>query len=275
MSDELLTATSEQMLTLLSDDRLRISNEQAAFAALQRWADAPEARCSESTLLGIARHIRFALLPSGFLQQTVRAWPALQGTAGQALLLDALVPALGGTLPAVRSGSLQAIGEWEVIDGTEEDNMSMLVQDDRVRFRREYEVGYGAAIGKKLLTTGRHQWTVIFPNGASRSTCLVGVAFADAHGDDHIERSVTVDLADGTQSPQTEGEYELAADWRETPVAGGTPVHVLLDMDERVLMLRVSDDGPMMAAYTGLPAEGVYPYVASGDGGDESIFYCF
>ena len=68
---------------------------------------------------------------------------------------------------------------------------------------------------------------------------------------------------------------QRAADWTATPVAGGTPVHVLLDMNERVLKLRVGDDGPMMAAYTGLPAEGVHPYVASGEGGDESIFYCF
>ena len=53
-------------------------------------------------------------------------------------------------------------------------------------------------------------------------------------------------------------------------VPRGTPVHVILNMDERTLSFAIGDSEPCVA-YKGLPASGVHPYLCSGDIGERSI----
>ena len=54
-----------------------------------------------------------------------------------------------------------------------------------------------------------------------------------------------------------------------TPMPTGTPVTVILDMEERTLSFAIGDAEPQLA-YTNLPAR-VHPYLCSGDKEDNSV----
>ena len=55
-----------------------------------RWWEAAER--PEAELLAVMKHVRFAAMAEGFLQITVRAWPALDSKDGRDLLTTSLVP---------------------------------------------------------------------------------------------------------------------------------------------------------------------------------------
>ena len=86
----------------MQEDRLVARSEEAIFQWVRRWWEAggrPEAE-----LLAVMRHVRFAAMAEGFLRETVGAWPALSSVEGKQMLLNAVLPFVGGPRPVPRSG---------------------------------------------------------------------------------------------------------------------------------------------------------------------------
>lgn len=271
-------ATLEQMATLLCDDRLAVPCEEDAFTAVTRWFASGQHTVDEPTLLGLLRHVRFALMPSDFIQASVRAWPVMQSTAGRELLLDALVPAVDGTRPKKRRGMLfgAPVSDWQMHDSNADNMQTDLAADGRRTFRRDDTEAYGVAVGMTLLNSGRHQWTVTFAHvDPDLVTCMVGFAAKDFEfgliSYSSFDDAAVLELSNGELLPEVSGRSHVAEDWDAIPVSNGEPVHVHLDMDNRTLSFAIGD-GAFRTAFSELPAEGVYPLVASGEGGDESIF---
>ena len=61
-------------------------------------------RPREAELLAVMRHVRFVAMSSGFLRETVGAWPALSSAEARGVLFNAVLPAVDGTKPVRRSG---------------------------------------------------------------------------------------------------------------------------------------------------------------------------
>ena len=59
------------------------------------------------------------------------------------------------------------------------------------------------------------------------------------------------------------------AEWVNTPASPGTPVRIILDMEQRTMSIAVGDAEPQLA-YVSLPAP-LRPYICSGDTGDRSL----
>ena len=95
-------ATVAQMQALVADDRLATQDEEAVFSAVARFAEAK--RPAEAELLGLLRHVRFALMSPSFLHETVRTSPMLQTVAGKDLLVDVFMPRVSGAAVQPRVG---------------------------------------------------------------------------------------------------------------------------------------------------------------------------
>ena len=95
------SASGAQVLALVQEDELVAKNEEAVFQWVARWQEA--AKPTEAELLAAMKHVRFAAMDAGFLQTTVRAWPALKSMEGRDLLFDSLLDA-GHALPRTGYG---------------------------------------------------------------------------------------------------------------------------------------------------------------------------
>jgi N-acetylneuraminic acid mutarotase len=87
----LQSASGAQVLALVQEDRLVAKNEEAVFQWVVRWWEAAER--PEAELLAVMKHVRFADMDTGFVQTTVRAWPALDSKEGRDIILDAVLDA--------------------------------------------------------------------------------------------------------------------------------------------------------------------------------------
>ena len=67
-----------------------------------RWWEAGER--PEAELLAVMKHVRFVAMSSGFLRETVGAWPALRSAEARDMLFNAVLPAVDGTKVVPRSG---------------------------------------------------------------------------------------------------------------------------------------------------------------------------
>ena len=95
----LQSASGAQVLALVQEDGLVAKNEEAVFQWVVRWWEAAER--PEAELLAVMKHVRFADMDTGFVQTTVRAWPALDSKEGRDIILDAV---LGAGCALRRSG---------------------------------------------------------------------------------------------------------------------------------------------------------------------------
>ena len=95
-------ATGAEVVALVQEDRLVARSEEAVFQWVKRWWEAG-AR-PEAELLAVLRHVRFAAMASGFLRETVRAWPPMGSAEANEVLWDAMLPLADGTRPVPRSG---------------------------------------------------------------------------------------------------------------------------------------------------------------------------
>eukprot|EP00964_Phaeocystis_antarctica_P081567 scaffold51032_cov64-Phaeocystis_antarctica.AAC.5 len=93
------SASGAQVLALVQEDRLDAKNEEAVFQWVVRWWEA--AQPTEAELLAAMKHVRFAVMDAGFVETTVRAWPALDSREGRNILRDSL---LKGGHALVRTG---------------------------------------------------------------------------------------------------------------------------------------------------------------------------
>ena len=87
----LQSASGAQVLALVQEDQLVAKNEEAVFQWVVRWWEA--GKRPEAELLAVMKHMRFANMDTGFVQTTVRAWPALDSKEGRDIILDALLGA--------------------------------------------------------------------------------------------------------------------------------------------------------------------------------------
>ena len=90
------SASGAQVLALVQEDRLVAKSEETVFQWVVRWWDASERPVAE--LLAAMKHVRFAAMDAGFVQTTVRAWPALCSQEGIAIVLASSLDA-GHMLP--------------------------------------------------------------------------------------------------------------------------------------------------------------------------------
>ena len=85
------SASGAQVLALVQEDGLVAKSEEAVFQWMVRWQEAAQPTGAE--LLAAMKHVRFATMDSGFLDTTVRAWPALISVEGRDAILDSFVVA--------------------------------------------------------------------------------------------------------------------------------------------------------------------------------------
>ena len=83
---------------LVQEDRLVAKSEEAVFRWVARWWEA--GKRPEAELLAVMKHVRFAAMAEGFVRETVVAWPALRSAEAKDILLNAVLPVLGGTMAA-------------------------------------------------------------------------------------------------------------------------------------------------------------------------------
>eukprot|EP00964_Phaeocystis_antarctica_P015146 scaffold8347_cov62-Phaeocystis_antarctica.AAC.9 len=95
-------ATGAEVLALVQEDRLVVKSEESVFKWCVRWWEAAER--PEAELLAVMKHVRFAVMATGFVRETVGAWPALDSKDGKDLLFYAVLPAVDGTKLVPRSG---------------------------------------------------------------------------------------------------------------------------------------------------------------------------
>ena len=180
---------------------------------------------------------------------------------------------------------------WAPVDA----NMVMTVNGNVLSFRRTKYTDHDAAFGQ-VLEEGVHEWTVVCPNWTPNN--FVGVA--DRACDDRKYPTATTawamhihggDLCSGaarqmvgqgfTREDGTRGylpatgkgaksaKVQKNAMWTNQRCGAGTPVRVILDMDERTLSFAIGDAMPRLA-YTHLP-DRVHPYICSGEKDDKSL----
>ena len=280
--DGLLSASKDMLCTLLQNDGLIVESEEVVYRAVAKWAEQqPPASLPEEDLLAVLRHVRFTCMPMEFVQSTVRAWPKLRSPAGQALLLDAMVPAaLGGPRPSARRKLIAGIAwQWRA----HHSNLSVSETQDGIRFVRASKEYWDLATGSEPLTSGIHQWSFLLtagwcsPQYAHLSMLVrIGCIPSDA---DFGSRSGSVgdspsgilsgfflcphrgDLVFSGVSPSHEvSPYYLQV---------GSRVHVSLDMDARTLSFSFDDQAPRIA-FTNLPSS-LRPCVVSGAAGDTGL----
>ena len=85
------SASGAQVLALVQEDRLVAKSEEAVFQWMVRWQEAVQP--TEAELLAAMKHVRFAAMDAGFVQITVRTWPALDSKEGLGIVLDSFVGA--------------------------------------------------------------------------------------------------------------------------------------------------------------------------------------
>ena len=149
------------------------------------------------------------------------------------------------------------------------------------------------AILGEAITSGRHEWTVRAPNGNANNYCGVAVENCDKriypagtsawamylHDGDlcsgvaaRPKKSLGFTRPDGTRGymeapgASTRGNGAKNPLWAKRvlqPIARGTPITVILDMEERTLSFAIGDEEPKLG-FTNLPAM-VHPYLCSGD----------
>ena len=272
-SGSLLEATYEQLLALVQDDHLDVKSEDELFKAVAGWVDhynrsQPVAPLPEPELLSLLKHIRFSRCSREFVQKNVRAWPPMQTAAGQAVLLDALVPVIDGTKSKPRRGSRLPI-EWVASSY----NMTIAVREDGVTTvsRTNHQL-YDGTVGKHPIVVGRHCWIV---TTSSRRYTFVGVANLSDGAFPRVAQCFVVGLDSGTKlglgshSALRFGNEvgEGITAWREAVQKTGDIycVRVILDMDARTLSFGYN--GQERLAFSDLP-EAVHPYIVSGNSGE-------
>ena len=87
----LQSASGAQVLALVQEDGLAAKSEEAVFQWVVRWWEAGERPVAE--LLAVMKHVRFAAMDVGFVQTTVRAWPALDSREGRDIILGSFLDA--------------------------------------------------------------------------------------------------------------------------------------------------------------------------------------
>ena len=154
---------------------------------------------------------------------------------------------------------------------------------------------HDAVLGEAI-TSGRYEWTVRAPNGNVNNYAGVAAENCDKkiypagtsawamylHDGElcsgvaaKVKKSLGFTRSDGTRgfmdapgmSTKSSGGAKNPA-WtnnvRVRPIARGTPITVILDMEERTLSFAIGDAEPQLG-FSNLPAK-VHPYVCSGDG---------
>ena len=97
------SASGAQVLALVQEDGLEAKNEEAVFQWVVRWWQAGER--PEAELLAAMKHVRFAAMDAGFVETTVRAWPALCSQEGLGVILGSYLDAAKGKVHVLpRSG---------------------------------------------------------------------------------------------------------------------------------------------------------------------------
>ena len=97
----LQSASGAQVLALVQEDGLVAKNEEAVFQWVVRWWEA--AKRPEAELLAVMKHVRFAAMDAGFVEATVKAWPALDSSLH--LVLGSYLDAANGNVHVLpRSG---------------------------------------------------------------------------------------------------------------------------------------------------------------------------
>ena len=273
-SGSLLEATYEQLLALVQDDQLDVKTEDELFKAVAGWVDhynrGQQAPLPEPELLSLMKHIRFSRCAREFVQKNVRAWLPMQTAAGQAVLLDALVPFVDGTKSKPRRGSRLPI-EWVASSP----NMTIAVREDDVtKVSRTNGDLYDGTVGKHPIVVGRHCWVV---TTSSRCYTYVGVANLSDGAFPRVGQCFVMGLDSGTKlgmgshsalqfGDAISGSNRYDTLWREGVQRTGNSycVRVILDMDARTLSFDYN--GKERLAFSGLP-EAVHPYIVNGNAG--------
>lgn len=177
-------------------------------------------------------------------------------------------------------------------------NMQMTPSADGkgLTFSRIKYFEYDAALGQAI-ESGRHEWTVTAPHSNANNYVGVASEACDQRTYPAATSAWTMYMHDGalcsgsaaspsaslgfTRKDGTRGFLEMTGrkgsgarnpEWTGkrllNPIPVNTPIHVILDMEERTLAFAVGDAEPQIA-FTHLPAS-VHPYVASGEIGDRS-----
>ena len=149
-------------------------------------------------------------------------------------------------------------------------------------FQRTKYADHDAALGQAI-SSGRHEWTVRAPNGNANNYCGVAVENCDKriypagtsawamylHDGDlcsgvaaRPKKSLGFTRPDGTRGymeapgASTRGNGAKNPLWAKRvlqPIARGTPITVILDMEERTLSFAIGDEEPKLG-FTNLPA---------------------
>lgn len=169
--------------------------------------------------------------------------------------------------------------EWKPFDG----NMVMSTRPDGVvAFERTILKEHDVALGQAF-TTGVHEWIVTAPNWHPNNYVGVASRYVDKRIYPAGSFAYAMYLHDGTlcsgaashpaQGGQAFGVGSQKAvkskHWpKDLLISTGTPICVILDMDQRTLSFAIGDAQPQVA-FTGLPA-GMHPYVCSGEKAERS-----
>jgi hypothetical protein len=203
----------------------------------------------------------------------------------------ALPPREAAPLQETLPGDLAAI-TWTT-NSAVNPNLVMTANDDgTTTFRRSAYAVHDAALGQEL-KSGRHEWIVTAPNnsanifaGVAAAKCNTRIypaattAWAFHFQDGKLSSGACVKgppLASKGKSQGTEGLHAAAegksvmdSGWIDAPVRPrGTPVRIILDMEERSLSIAIGDAEPQLA-FTSLP-RALHPYICSGDNADNSV----
>ena len=171
--------------------------------------------------------------------------------------------------------------QWNTYDA----NLTMTVAGGETTFQRTAYKEYDAALGQAL-TSGMHVWTVQSPNWTPNQYVGVSSKYVDkrtypAGTYAYSMYMLNGSLCSGGASDDKSSKHMLKPpglmkdrpirnpQWVPERVPADTPVHVMLDMDERNLYLAIGDAEPQLA-YSNLPAS-VHPYICSGEPLERSV----
>ena len=157
-------------------------------------------------------------------------------------------------------------------------------------FRRTKYAEHDAAIGQAI-ESGRHEWTVTAPNGNANNFVGVATEACDKRTYPAATSAWAMYLHDGelcsgvASRPRATGNPLAGTarkgssangarnpDWVKRvlrPIPLGTPILVILDMEEHTLSFKIGDAETQLA-FTNLP-KSVHPYICSGDIEDRSL----
>ena len=100
----------ERLLTLLSDERLTTTKEEAVHTAVIKWSNAQQPPVDDESLLALLSTVRYRLVSRDFFEGRVLTEPRLQGGLGLKVLFGAAAgfsqAVFGGTLVGRRLGFL-------------------------------------------------------------------------------------------------------------------------------------------------------------------------